>query len=144
MVELVDTCDSNSHAAKRNGSSPFIPTIDNIKIMKRILIYLSIFISLGAFPYACEDEYIEGIGWKKIVYQDSGPVESLGRCASEDEQAASIILLGLIFWGAYEYFEDEPKALIETKNLQIIPLDGIYLNTGSNKSVDITLFKYSF
>ena len=26
VVELVDTCDSNSHAEKRNGSSPFIPT----------------------------------------------------------------------------------------------------------------------
>ena len=36
VVELVDTCDSNSHAEKRNGSSPFIPT----KIKKKLKKYL--------------------------------------------------------------------------------------------------------
>ena len=112
--------------------------------MKKYLIYLTIIFSLTAFSYACEDEYIEGVGWKKIVYQDSGPVESLGRCASDDEQAATIILLGLVFWGAYEYFEEEPNALIETSNMQILPLDGIKINNGLNKNLEITLIKYSF
>jgi len=112
--------------------------------MKKYLIYLTIIFSLTAFSYSCEDEYIEGVGWKKIVYQDSGPVESLGRCPSDDKQAATIILLGLVFWGAYEYFEEEPNALIETSNMQILPLDGIKINNGLNKSLEITLIKYSF
>jgi hypothetical protein len=35
VVELVDTCDSNSHAERRNGSSPFIPTK-----LKKLKVYL--------------------------------------------------------------------------------------------------------
>ena len=77
--------------------------------MKNIYILLIAFLSFSLFPYSCEEEYIEGIGWKKIVYQDSGPVESLGRCPSSDTEATAVIVLGLLFWGAYEYFDAEPK-----------------------------------
>jgi len=112
--------------------------------MKKIFILIFTFLSFSLFPYACEEEYIEGIGWKKIVYQDSGPVESLGRCPSSDTEATAIIVLGLLFWGAYEYFDEEPTALMETSNLQILPFDEIKINTEINTTLDVTLFKYSF
>jgi hypothetical protein len=112
--------------------------------MKNIYILLIAFLSFSLFPYSCEEEYIEGIGWKKIVYQDSGPVESLGRCPSSDTEATAVIVLGLLFWGAYEYFDAEPKALMETSNLQILPFDEIKINSKANTTINVKLFNYSF
>ena len=94
----------------------------------------------------CEEEFVEGVGWKKIVYTENGPIEMLGRCKSDEENIANLIIVGLIIWGIYEYYDvDEyPQALVQTNNLQILPFNEIRYTSGLDDSIDITLFKYSF
>ena len=94
----------------------------------------------------CEEEFVEGIGWKKIIYTENGPVEMLGRCKSDEENAATLLVMGLVIWGIYEYYDEEeyPQALFYNNNLQILPFNEIKINSGINDSLNITLFKYSF
>ena len=70
----------------------------------------------------------------------------LGRCKSDEENATTLILMGLVVWGIYEYYdvEEYPQALVHTNNLQIIPFNEVRFNSGLDASVNITLFKYSF
>ena len=94
----------------------------------------------------CEEEFVEGIGWKKIIYTENGPVEMLGRCKSDEENAAILLITGLVIWGIYEYCDEEeyPQALFYSNNLQILPFNEIKFNSGLDASLNITLFKYSF
>ena len=95
----------------------------------------------------CQDEYIEGIGWKKIIYPQEGPpIEMTGKCNEDSEDfffAAAVVLIG---WGIYEIILDRPEpieAIYMKNNLQILPLYNIQ-NATSSTSINITLFKYSF
>ena len=94
----------------------------------------------------CEEEFIEGIGWKKIIYTENGPIEMLGRCKSDEENAATLLLMGLVIWGIYEYYDEDeyPQALFYSNNLQIMPFNEIRFNSGLDASINVTLFKYSF
>ena len=95
----------------------------------------------------CQDEYIEGIGWKKIIYPQEGPpIEMTGKCKEDSEDfflAAAVVLIG---WGIYEIILDRPEpieAIYTKNNLQILPLYNIQ-NTTFSTSINVTLFKYSF
>lgn len=95
----------------------------------------------------CQDEYIEGIGWKKIIYPQEGPpIEMAGKCSEDSKDfflAAAVVLIG---WGIYEITVDHPEpieAIYTKNNLQILPLYNIQNLTHSG-SVNITLFKYRF
>ena len=79
MVELVDTCDSNSHAERRNGSSPFIPTKlkkeqkniligYNFKNMNNFLLFLFIYISI---PMVISTDVVRG----NAAYSDKVNIE---------------------------------------------------------------------
>ena len=107
---------------------------------------LVLFLAYSLQANNCEDEYIEGIGWKKIVYTPNGPIESLGRCPTDDETAATLLVLGILAWGFYEIYDEDdyPLALIETNNLQILPYSEIKFDINRSKSLDVTLFRYSF
>tara|TARA_B100000989_G_scaffold204860_1_gene155073 strand:- start:413 stop:754 length:342 start_codon:yes stop_codon:yes gene_type:complete len=113
--------------------------------MKLKVIFL-FFLACSLHSNNCEEEYVEGIGWKKIVYTPNGPIESLGRCPTDDETAATLLLLGVLVWGFYELYneDDYPLAFIETNNLQILPYSEIKFDINSSKSLDVTLFRYSF
>ena len=95
----------------------------------------------------CQDEYIEGIGWKKIIYPQEGPpIEMAGKCSEDSKDfflAAAVVLIG---WGIYEIILDRPEpieAIYTKNNLQILPLYNIQ-NTTFSTSINVTLFKYSF
>ena len=107
---------------------------------------LLLFLACSLHSNNCEDEYIEGIGWKKIVYTPNGPVESMGRCPTDEETAATLLVLGILAWGLYEFHDadDYPSALIATKNVQFLPYDGLQFDINEKKSIDVTLFRYSF
>ncbi len=113
--------------------------------MKFKFIFL-FFLACSLHANNCEDEYIEGIGWKKIVYTPNGPIESIGRCPTDDETAATLLVLGILVWGFYEIYDEDdyPLALIETNNLQILPYSEIKFDINRSKSLDVTLFIYSF
>ena len=80
------------------------------------------------------------------VYTPNGPVESIGRCPTDDETAATLLVLGILVWGFYEIYDEDdyPLAIIETNNLQILPYDEIRFDINKNKSLDVIVFKYSF
>ena len=70
----------------------------------------------------------------------------LGRCKSDEENAATLLLMGLVIWGIYEYYDEDeyPQALFYSNNLQIMPFNEIRINSGLDASLNVTLFKYSF
>ena len=119
-----------------------------IKLMKLNLFFLLFIASLTNASHLdnCEEEFVEGIGWKKIIYTENGPIEMLGRCKSDEENAATLLLMGLIIWGIYEYYDEDeyPQALFYSNNLQIMPFNEIRFNSGLDASINVTLFKYSF
>ena len=71
--------------------------------------------------------YITWVGWKKIVYTENGPIESLGRCKQE-EVISNIIITGLLIRGIYEIYDvDEPNqmSLYHNNNLVYIYFENI-------------------
>ncbi|URQ64866.1 hypothetical protein M9B39_03070 [SAR86 cluster bacterium] len=114
--------------------------------MKKLCLLLLCSLAVSASGL-CQDEYIEGIGWKKIIYPQEGPpIEMAGKCNEDSEDfflAAAVVLIG---WGIYEIVLDRPEpieAIYVKNNLQILPLYNIQ-NLTSSTSANITLFKYSF
>lgn len=94
----------------------------------------------------CEDEYLEGVGWKKIVYTVNGPIESLGRCKQE-EDISNIIITGLLIWGLYEIYDvDEPDqmSLYQNNNLTLFPLSEIHIRNEEANQLEVTVFRFRF
>lgn len=116
--------------------------------MKRFLIFLAIFMLSGHADTVrnCEDEYLEGVGWKKIVYTENGPIESLGRCKQE-EDISNIIITGLLIWGLYEIYDvDEPDqmSLYQNNNLTLFPLSEIHIRNEEATQLEVTVFRFRF
>ena len=94
----------------------------------------------------CQEEYLEGVGWKKIVYTDNGPIESIGRCKQE-EDIGNIIITGLLIWGLYEIYSDkEPEqfSVYQTKNFTLLPLDEILITNNEKIELQATIFRFKF
>ena len=116
--------------------------------MKQFLIFLAIFMLSGHADTVrnCEDEYLEGVGWKKIVYTENGPIESLGRCKQE-EDINNIIITGLLIWGLYEIYDvDEPNQmyLYHNNNLTLFPLSEIHIRNEESTQLEVTVFRFRF
>ena len=113
--------------------------------MKFKFIFL-LFLACSLHANNCEDEYIEGIGWKKIVYTPNGPIESLGRCPT-DEEINNIIITGLLIWGLYEIYDvDEPNQmyLYHNNNLTLFPLSEIHIRNEEATQLEVTVFRFRF
>ena len=116
--------------------------------MKRFLIFLAIimFSSHADTVRNCEEEYLEGVGWKKIVYTENGPIESLGRCKQE-EDISNIIITGLLIWGLYEIYDvNNPNelAIYKNKNFTLLPLNEVQIISSYKNEINLTLFRYKF
>lgn len=110
--------------------------------MPRISFLLLLFSCL-TFSY-CEDEYIEGVGWKKIYYPSDGPPrEAVGRCKTDEDQILTVVALAAIGWAIYENVEFE-LSLYANDNLVILPLDSVKINEFKNPELTLTLFEFKY
>ena len=94
----------------------------------------------------CEEEYLEGVGWKKIVYTENGPIESLGRCKQE-EDISNIIIAGLLIWSLYEIYDvDESSqiSLYHNNDLTLFPLSEIHVRNKEAIELEVTVFRFRF
>jgi len=93
----------------------------------------------------CEDEYVDGVGWKKIYYPSDGspPTEAVGRCQNEEEKLLTLVALGLVGWFVYENFSTE-LSIYSSSNIDVLPLDSFHISIPSNPELKITLFEFRF
>ena len=103
---------------------------------------------LVIFPFLifsnCEDEYIDGVGWKKIYYPSDGPPrEAVGRCKSEEDQILTVLAIGVVGWIIYERVDFE-LSLYSNDNLVILPLDSVQINNSHYPEINVPLFNFRY
>ena len=69
----------------------------------------------------------------------------LGRCKSDEENAAILLITGLVIWGIYEYYDEEeyPQALFYNNNLPTYLFFHQKWNNYTLKTVFILTWIYS-